>query len=65
MAEEKKQELKRSLEEQCLKCQEEFRSANKYGGLFPYVRCKRCNTGRQLHELDDPGWTHDYVKQDH
>jgi len=58
------QELKRSLEAKCLECQNEFFATNKDGRLFPYLRCKRCDTGRQLHEMDDPGWTHDYVKRD-
>ena len=56
------QEEKRRLEAKCFKCQEEFQASNYDGRLFDYSRCKMCNIGRVLHEMDAPGWFADYVK---
>ncbi|MCI8470119.1 MAG: hypothetical protein HFJ35_01210 [Clostridia bacterium] len=53
-----------TLQNKCKECEEEFLSLNE-GRIFPYLRCKRCNIGRMLHEADSPQWYGvDSVKRD-
>ena len=56
------QEVKRKLEAKCMQCFSEFQQVNKGFIPFDYLKCKRCDTGRILHEMDTPGWFADFVK---
>ena len=58
-------ELLKTFQDKCLKCQEEFQKRHRIEArTFPYSRCKRCDIGRQMHELGDPRWLADYVKSE-
>ena len=61
---EHQEEVKRELEAQCLACTQEFQAQNFEERTFPYLRCKRCDVGRRLHEMEDPAWLADFVKRE-
>ncbi len=53
-----------TLQNKCKECVDKFFSSNE-GKIFPYSRCKRCDIGRRLHELDSSRWFGvDSVKRD-
>ena len=51
----------------CKQCMNFWLSQHPEGRTFPYEKCRRCNTGREIHELDSQGWKSlgiDSVKRD-